>query len=184
MRPPHRVRRGDVARGLRLVSGGQSGVDRAALEVAVGLGIPYGGWCPAGGWAEDMQEPPGLRRRFPGLTATVSTDPATRTRLNVREAGAVLVVEVAGASSPGTRETLRAAHEEGRPVHILPIDVARPLWLAGAARQVLVGALREAPGTPPVLDVAGPRESEAPGIQAAAAALLREILAPFGAQPA
>ncbi|WP_369345430.1 YpsA SLOG family protein [Demequina gelatinilytica] len=45
---PHRVGRRDMAPGLRLISGGQSGVDRAALEVAVELGIPSNGWCAAG----------------------------------------------------------------------------------------------------------------------------------------
>ncbi|SEI99728.1 Putative molybdenum carrier [Demequina mangrovi] len=176
---PHRVRRRDVARGLRIVTGGQSGVDRAALEVAVALGIPYGGWCPAGGWAEDLPGPPGVLALYPDLTPTVSTDPTARTLLNVREADAVLVIDVAGAASPGTDETRRCAIQEGRPLHHLPIDVERPLWLVGAARQVLVHALREAEGAPPTLDFAGPRESEAPGIQAAATSLLREILAPF-----
>ena len=38
---------------LTIVSGGQTGVDRAALDVAIELGIPYRGWCPKGGWAED-----------------------------------------------------------------------------------------------------------------------------------
>jgi hypothetical protein len=39
---------------MKLLSGGQSGVDRAVLDVAVERGIDYGGWCPNGGWAEDL----------------------------------------------------------------------------------------------------------------------------------
>ena len=44
---------------MKFVSGGQSGVDRAVLDVALARGIDYGGWCPKGGWAEDFPEPPG-----------------------------------------------------------------------------------------------------------------------------
>jgi hypothetical protein len=70
---------------LRIVSGGQTGVDRAALDVAVALGMPYCGWCPRGGWAEDMPEPPGVLARYPRLEETPSEDPAQRTRWNVRD---------------------------------------------------------------------------------------------------
>ena len=46
---------------MKLLSGGQSGVDRAVLDAAVERGLDYGGWCPKGGWAEDMTTPsPGL----------------------------------------------------------------------------------------------------------------------------
>ena len=52
---------------MKLLSGGQSGVDRAVLDVALARGIAYGGWCPRGGWAEDFPEPPGLLARYPKL---------------------------------------------------------------------------------------------------------------------
>ena len=52
---------------LIIISGGQSGVDRAALDVAIARGIAYGGWCPKGGWAEDLAVPPGLLARYPLL---------------------------------------------------------------------------------------------------------------------
>ena len=77
---------------IRIVSGGQTGVDRAALDVAIELGIPYGGWCPRGGWAEDMPAPPGLLSRYPLLRETAGSDPAERTRLNVRDSDATLVL--------------------------------------------------------------------------------------------
>jgi hypothetical protein len=47
---------------LVIVSGGQSGVDRAALDVANELAIPYAGFCPRGGWAEDFPQPPAFWR--------------------------------------------------------------------------------------------------------------------------
>ena len=45
---------------MKVTSGGQSGVDRAALDAAIACGIDYGGWCPRGGWAEDFPSPPGV----------------------------------------------------------------------------------------------------------------------------
>jgi hypothetical protein len=52
---------------MKLISGGQSGVDRAVLDVAVERGSDYGGWCPKDGWAEDLPEPPGLLAKYPQL---------------------------------------------------------------------------------------------------------------------
>ena len=52
---------------MKLISGGQTGVDRAVLDVAVARGIAYGGWCPNGSWAEDFPEPPGLMTQYPEL---------------------------------------------------------------------------------------------------------------------
>ena len=63
-----------------LISGGQSGVDRAVLDVAIARGIDYDGWCPHGGWAEDFPAPPGLLARYPKLKETPLADP--RSALN------------------------------------------------------------------------------------------------------
>src|SRR5262249_43259726 len=105
-----RVSRGAMKIPIVLRSGGQSGVDRAALCLAVARGIPYAGWCPRGGWAEDFSEPPGLLTKYPHLTETPSADPAVRTEWNVRDGHATLVVAQNGvASSPGTRYTIACA---------------------------------------------------------------------------
>lgn len=74
-------------RRLRVISGGQTGVDRAALDVALELGLPCGGWCPAGRRAEDGPIP----ARYP-LTETAGADYVERTRRNVVEADATLVL--------------------------------------------------------------------------------------------
>lgn len=67
------VDRGDTAmtasvRKIAIIrTGGQSGVDRAALDFAIEHGIPYCGWCPKGDWAEDYPDPPGLLRDYSEL---------------------------------------------------------------------------------------------------------------------
>jgi hypothetical protein len=89
---------------LTIITGGQSGVDRAALDAAIALGIPYGGWCPKDGWAEDFPHPPGLLARYPRLSETPSADPAERTEWNVRDSDACLILTDANgiAASRGT----------------------------------------------------------------------------------
>src|SRR3984893_7494400 len=75
----------NFARGPRIRSGGQTGVDRAALDAALLTGRPYEGWCPKGGWAEDFLRPPGLLTIYPHLMETPSESPEQRTEWNVRD---------------------------------------------------------------------------------------------------
>ncbi len=151
----------------RIVSGGQTGVDRAALDTAVALGIPYGGWCPHGGWAEDLLHPPGVLTAYPELCETSSDDPAERTVWNVRDSDATLVLIPAGVVSAGTMLTVLTAQRLGRPLLVAdPKDVdAIRAWVA------------ELPAST-VLNVAGPRESEAPGVYVDALRSLGVIAAP------
>jgi hypothetical protein len=155
----------------RVISGGQSGVDRAGLDAAIMLGIPYGGWCPRGGWAEDYPDPPGLLSAYPRLAETPSADPEQRTRWNVRDSDASLILTSVGVVSAGTALTLATAMELGRELVVIDADTPEP-GLQDA--RALLDSL--APGC--VVNVAGPRESEAPGIGDRAAALLALLLAP------
>jgi hypothetical protein len=144
-----------------IVSGGQTGVDRAALDVALALGIECGGWCPAGRAAEDGP----IDARYP-LRETPSPDPAQRTEWNVRDSDATLVLASAAASA-GTDLAVEAARRLRRPLYT---------FHAGAAEDV--GAYRRwlqvyRVGT---LNVAGPRESESPGIYAEARRILTALL--------
>ena len=147
---------------FRIVSGGQTGPDRAALDVALARGVPCGGWCPAGRWAEDGPIPP----VYP-VRETPSADPAERTRRNVAESDASLILS----PSPvwgGTALTASVAAELGRLAVVVDPRREGPDRAAG----ILWPAVR-AGGQ---LNVAGPRESEAPGLRAASAAWLHAFL--------
>jgi hypothetical protein len=150
-----------------LLSGGQSGVDRAALDVALARGIDYGGWCPQGGWAEDFPEPPGVLAKYPQLQETPLADPAQRTEWNVRDAGACLIILDAGGLdvSRGTALARELAHSYRKPLFVA--DLAAPDILRDTALWLRVQRARH--GADLKLAIGGPRESEAPGIYAQAA---------------
>jgi hypothetical protein len=157
-------------------SGGQTGVDRAALDFAIARRLPYVGWCPRGGWAEDFPEPPGLLAVYSRLVETPSPAPEQRTAWNVRDSHATLVL--AGRDqlhhSPGTRYARQCAELVFlRPC--LEVDPVRPdaapsvlAWLSPVAESLAADGL--------ILHIAGPRESEAPGIYDATRALLARVL--------
>jgi hypothetical protein len=149
----------------KIVSGGQTGADRAALDVALERGLRVGGWVPRGRLAEDGAIP----ARYPGLLETDSADPALRTALNVRDSDATLVVSHGGLTG-GSLLAFEEALRLGRPA--LHLDLAAVSQSAAAARlRGWLGAL-----VPRTLNVAGPRASEDPAIERAVAALLRAAL--------
>ncbi len=145
----------------KIISGGQTGVDRAALDVALELGLPCGGWCPKGRRAEDGPLP----LHYP-LTETPSWAYPQRTKWNVRDSDGTLVL-ARGATAGGTALTIELARRYGKPC--LVVDMAEQ----PGAVQVRVWAQSHQVR---LLNVAGPRESESPGIYAQAAQLLRELL--------
>jgi hypothetical protein len=153
----------------RIVSGGQSGVDRAALDFAIVRGIPYGGWCPKGGWAEDFPDPPGVLARYPALRETPERDTRQRTEWNVRDSDATLILTRSKAISPGTSVGVTAAKTYEKRHLIVDIDSPDA---AGQIRAWLRSNLNIR-----ILSIGGPRESEAPGIHRAALALLETSVA-------
>jgi len=159
-----------------IITGGQTGVDRAALDAAIACGIPYGGACPQGGWAEDMPDPPGLLAHYPQLRETPSHDTAQRTEWNVQDAdGCLILVDTAGAAvSGGTVMAETLAAQYGRPFR--EVDVGAPD--AGEQLRSWLAALMAAhiSDGPFKLAIGGPRESEAPGIYGKARRLLEEAM--------
>lgn len=133
---------------IEIVSGGQTGADRGALDAAMELGFPVGGWCPAGRRAEDGPIP----SRYP-LKETPSPEYAVRTAWNVRDSSGTLIFS-AGELVGGTAFTVREARQRRKPLMVIdpygfdPIIVREWIEKHGIDR----------------LNVAGPRESEQPGI--------------------
>ena len=160
---------------MKLLSGGQSGVDRAALDVALERGVEYGGWCPKGGWAEDFPTPPGVLRAYPRLRETPLADPAQRTEWNVRAADlCLIVVDQAGlAASAGTSLASDLAGRYGKPFRIFEADGSEAAVIDAAA---WLAAERARLRKDLTLAVGGPRESEAPGIYGRAKAFLHAVL--------
>ncbi len=147
---------------VKIISGGQTGVDRAALDVASDAGIKVGGWCPAGRRAEDGPIPDRYR-----LQETPTEDYSLRTEWNVRDADATLILVESQPLTGGTELTRQLAQSYGRPVIISNVfgadvrEVRRRLDRLGVS----------------VLNVAGPRESEFPGIYLAAKQFLVALVA-------
>ena len=144
----HARRARPIARPIaRLVSGGQSGVDRAALDAALACEIPVGGWCPRGRGAEDGLIPD----RYP-LRETPDSEPAQRTAWNVRDSDATLILH-RGPLSGGTALTAELARRYRRPLLQVDLETGRPTAaLAAEIRSWLQGQGAR------VLNVAGPRE--------------------------
>jgi hypothetical protein len=146
-----------------IVSGGQAGADRAALDWAIGHGVDHGGWCPRGRRAEDGVLAPVYRLRETG-----SKGYRARTVRNVVDSDATLILNL-GELEGGSLETLRIAERRGKPVRVVQLDSAMSdrdlVELRGWVERHAVSTL----------NVAGPRESKRPGIYEATGALLRRL---------
>lgn len=153
----------------KIVSGGQTGVDRAALDAALRAKVPCGGWAPKGRHAEDGV----IQDRYP-LDECGLSGSEERTRLNVRDSDATLIL-VRGRPPDdmenGTALTLRWAESLSKPTLVVDLDQSADAhgvadWLAGYGVRVL--------------NVAGPRESSSPGIHDAALEFLSTLLGFIG----
>lgn len=144
----------------RIVSGGQTGVDRGALDAAIELHIEHGGWCPRGRIAED-----GTISRHYQLRETETSDYRERTERNVVESDGTLILfreRLFG----GTALTRRLAAKYGKP--FLLVDLARTVDPALVRPWIVEHGIR-------VLNIAGPRESSCPGIRQAAHSFVCEL---------
>jgi hypothetical protein len=149
----------------RIVSGGQSGVDRAALDFAIARGIAHGGWCPRGRRSETGRIPDLYQ-----LTETESSAYPVRTEMNVLDSDGTLII-ARGPPQGGTRRTLDLCVEHAKPAFVA--DLQAPLGPQAFAQWVRDNRIG-------VLNVAGPRESEAPGIGKEAQEALQALFAALG----
>lgn len=147
----------------KIVSGGQTGADRAALDWAIKRGVLHAGWCPAGRKAEDGVMPPRYQ-----LTETEGAGYRARTVRNVRDSDGTLITNI-GELEGGSLETMRIAERRAKAVRVVQLDqeltqdelVALAVWLQSSQIQTL--------------NVAGPRESKRPAIYRATCELLDQL---------
>ena len=155
------VKRGQI----KIISGGQTGVDRAALDFAIRHGYEHGGWCPRDRRAEDGFIPPHYE-----LHETDSPDYVERTEQNVLDADATLIVVRDRKLSGGTAFTKFCAEQHGRPLLII-------CERDGVAQSAITFSNFLTRNKIRTLNVAGPRESQAAGIGKFVIELLEAVLA-------
>jgi hypothetical protein len=146
---------------LKIISGGQTGVDRAALDVAMQLGIPCGGFCPKGRKSEDGIIP----EKYP-LIETATDNYPERTELNVKTSDGTVILFIK-VLDRGTQLTGELCKRHRKP--FLLIDLADEIEHRDVKSWLEKNNIR-------ILNVAGNRESISPGIQQRAHRFLLEIL--------
>ena len=145
----------------KIISGGQTGVDRAALDVAIELQIPHGGWCPAGRTAED-----GIISAQYRLVESASSEYADRTRRNVEDSDGTLILNSKQLEG-GTAATLAFARICKKPA--LLVDLDQPPAPEHILSWLQTNHVKQC-------NVAGPRESKRPGIYHQAHRYLKQLL--------
>lgn len=140
----------------KIISGGQAGADRGALDAAILLGIPHGGFCPKGRRSEDGPIPAKYQ-----LVETSSAEYPERTRLNVSSSDGTAVFMPAGAFGPGSKLTINTALAMRKPLAVLKYNNSSAAEIQRIA--TLLKSVIEA-NSIRILNVAGSRESRAPGI--------------------
>ncbi len=149
---------------LRIVSGGQTGVDRAALDAALAAGAPCGGWCPGGRMAEDGP----LAARYP-LTEIPGSGYIERTRANVADSDGTLILH-GDKLEGGTLQTRLFCDELGKPCLVIARETTD---VAGAAAAIADFVALHGIHS---LNVAGPRASKQPQIYDWAHAVISRLL--------
>lgn len=149
------------------MSGGQTGVDRAALDVAMQLRIDVGGWCPKGRLAED-----GLIALHYPLIETPSAEYAERTCFNIRDSDGTLIIVPALPLSvtDGTVLTIDEVKRINKPYYIL--DASKNCIPSELVAWAVQNKIR-------TLNIAGPRESQSPGIYLLSSKILKTLMLDF-----
>jgi aryl-alcohol dehydrogenase-like predicted oxidoreductase len=147
----------------KVISGGQTGVDRAALDWALANGIAHGGWCPRGRRAED-----GVLPAHYLLQETESAGYRQRTKRNIQDSDGTLIVN-RGELTGGTLLTQDLARKLGKPCHVIDAEHG-PTPAAAAALLAWITANRVR-----TLNIAGPRESKQAGIYSETVNILNSV---------
>lgn len=148
----------------RIISGGQTGADRAALDAALACGFPHGGWCPRGRLAEDGPIPERYR-----LVETEGASYLARTERNVKRSDGTVILTI-GVMASGSARTADFARRHRKPWLHLRLDETRDSEAVGLLREFIRGhEIR-------VLNVAGSRASTEPGLYARCLAIVGGLL--------
>jgi predicted Rossmann-fold nucleotide-binding protein len=137
----------------RIISGGQTGADRAALDAAIDCGTPHGGWCPAGRIASDGTIPEDYN-----LRETEESTYPPRTERNVKEADATVVFMRGPGISPGSKLTIGLCEKHKKPFTIVNVAITG----TEDAAMLIKYLVQEYKVR--TLNVAGSRENKSPGI--------------------
>ena len=154
-----------VLANITIISGGQTGADRAALDFAIASGLAHGGWCPRNRRAEDGEIPPKYM-----LREAPSTHYAERTEWNVRDSDATVVFTVGRQLKGGTLLTFELAKQHGKPA----LHLRQVVDDTATAAKMLITFLNEHHVRS--LNVAGPRASQEPAIGEFVNAVLHRAL--------
>lgn len=157
---------------IKIVSGGQTGVDQGALQAAIDLGLDWGGWAPKGWRTEDGPFSPVLRLK---MREHEDASYLGRTRQNVIDSNATLILVDSYPLTGGTLKTHDFCHEYMRPhlaVNLVEEGATDKAW------QWLERFFADRPHSPFVLNIAGPRESKSPGIRERVRKFLMNVLRP------
>ncbi|MEE4258592.1 MAG: putative molybdenum carrier protein [Bacteroidales bacterium] len=147
---------------LMIISGGQSGVDRAALDFAQKNKVNSGGWCPKGRKAEDGT----IDEKYP-LDETTDSSYENRTKFNVRDSDGTLILFITPMDA-GTRLTFKLAQEMNKPVLVIDLSENKDARHHKVHNWIHFNHLE-------ILNIAGPRESNSPGIYAETMEFLEEL---------
>lgn len=150
----------------KIVSGAQTGADRGGLDAAIEMGVPHGGWCPKGRRSED-----GVIPSKYDVKETSAPGYAKRTEMNILTADATIVFTM-GQVGPGSGKTLSFAKGVGKPVLLVDVqhlgldESANAVegWLQGLGKDSLT------------VNVAGNRESGAPGVGEMTRMVMAEVI--------
>lgn len=149
---------------MKIISGGQTGVDIAALDFALENGFAHGGWVPKGRTNEAGPIP----SRYSGMTETEFTDVNVRTERNVADGDATLIF-VDGSISPGTQHTIDYAGRIGKPYLVVDLRDGREAAVLAVSSWLEQQTIE-------TLNVAGPRASESERAGAFARDILQQCL--------
>lgn len=158
----------------KIVSGGQTGVDRGAIEAALERGFPYGGLIPKGRLAEDGQVP----LVFTAMEESTRKDYLFRTEWNVSHSDATVIITNQVPLSGGTKRTADFCKKHNKPCLVLEWPFSTSCGHLNKVSEWILKLSHDISHREElVINVAGPRESKANGIQAGTKEFVSELLA-------